>query len=251
MRNFLIIALVSMIWISCSEKEDLTLRGISLTNQSIDIDFDNTLELQVVTTPANAEFPLLTWETDNEKISTVDNNGKIKAVRVGKTIIRATTIDTGLSAECEVTVMPTFTFYKEPMTKWGATKSQLKEFETRNIEFENNDGISFFGESGNIRKVIYLYNNTGLSAAGVLLANLASSVENGDRHIKQRYEPIGFSGQSEVHYELNDTSVVLTFSMDLGIVAIYFKKGTTGIGGRNSEDQLIEQMKNVIKNSKY
>lgn len=43
------------------------------------------------------------WESDNENIATVDDNGVVTFVSAGVTVIRATTLDGGYTAECIVT----------------------------------------------------------------------------------------------------------------------------------------------------
>ena len=62
----------------------------------------------------------IVWTSSDEAIATVDSNGLIRARAVGKTVIRATYEN--LSAECEVTVVPTAVTGIE----LSSTKEQLK-----------------------------------------------------------------------------------------------------------------------------
>ena len=62
----------------------------------------------------------IVWTSSDEAIATVDSNGLIRARAVGKTMIRATYEN--LSAECEVTVVPTAVTGIE----LSSTKEQLK-----------------------------------------------------------------------------------------------------------------------------
>lgn len=54
--------------------------------------------------PENADNKIVTWESRDEKVCTVENDGKVTAVGAGTTSIIATNVDTGLTAYCVVTV---------------------------------------------------------------------------------------------------------------------------------------------------
>ena len=76
--------------------------GISLSSTSktmwVGDEFTNTATI----TPSNSTDKTVTWSSDNTSVATV-NNGKIKAVGVGKTVISAKTSN-GKEAKCQVTV---------------------------------------------------------------------------------------------------------------------------------------------------
>lgn len=55
--------------------------------------------------PADATIIRVTWVSADESIATVDNDGKITAVGVGKTTVTVKTVDGGFTADCEVTVV--------------------------------------------------------------------------------------------------------------------------------------------------
>lgn len=57
----------------------------------------------LVTTVENGDISQVTFSTDNSKVATVDNNGKITAVGTGTATITAKTYN-GLKSECKVTV---------------------------------------------------------------------------------------------------------------------------------------------------
>ena len=54
--------------------------------------------------PENATEKEITWTSSDEKVATVDKNGKVMAVAGGEAIIRAATTTDGVFAECKVTV---------------------------------------------------------------------------------------------------------------------------------------------------
>lgn len=59
--------------------------------------------LTATITPNDATYPEVTWTSGDEAVATVDKNGKVVAVAVGKTTVTATA--DGKEATCEVTVL--------------------------------------------------------------------------------------------------------------------------------------------------
>lgn len=56
--------------------------------------------------PSDASNQDVTWESANESIATVDENGVINAIEVGQTTITVSTVDGNFKATCTVTVVP-------------------------------------------------------------------------------------------------------------------------------------------------
>ena len=54
--------------------------------------------------PENADNKIISWESRDESVCTVESDGKVTAVGAGTTSIIATNVDTGLTAYCVVTV---------------------------------------------------------------------------------------------------------------------------------------------------
>ena len=54
--------------------------------------------------PTSLTDKSVTWESSNTKIATVTSEGKVKGIRVGTATITCTSVATGLSRTCEVTV---------------------------------------------------------------------------------------------------------------------------------------------------
>ena len=76
----------------------------------IEIESEKTLEvgveskISVKIIPENALFPILFWNSDNETVAKVSNEGVVTAISAGNAIITATG-EEGISATCTVTVM--------------------------------------------------------------------------------------------------------------------------------------------------
>ena len=78
--------------------------GISLSKSELNLPRGDEYRLMVAFEPMYAESPLK-WISSDVQVVSVDNNGKIKALREGLAVVSATTTDgTNLTASCLVTV---------------------------------------------------------------------------------------------------------------------------------------------------
>ena len=82
------------------------LKSISLNKTATSIEVGGNETLVVSYNPAETtDSKAITWSSDNEDVATVDQNGKVTAVAVGKANITATSAVSGVAAaKCKVTV---------------------------------------------------------------------------------------------------------------------------------------------------
>lgn len=76
--------------------------SVTLNNSSLTLTVDETATLTATVTPENATNKEIKWESNNQSIATVDENGTVTAVGEGTATITATA--DGVKAECTVTV---------------------------------------------------------------------------------------------------------------------------------------------------
>lgn len=92
-----------------SQNFSVNVTTVPITSVSIDnttIRVDQTFGLTPTITPTNASTKVLTWESNNPNVVTVDSNGNIRGVAVGTATITATTTDgTNKSGTATVTVI--------------------------------------------------------------------------------------------------------------------------------------------------
>ena len=97
----LILGTIAML-ISCTEIENLfPVSSLTLDETELLIEEGETYTLSVTVSPSDAD-QAVHWKSDDESIATVGDEGKITAVSLGTTIIKAVAGD--VSASCEVTV---------------------------------------------------------------------------------------------------------------------------------------------------
>ena len=88
--------------ITINEPATISVTGVSLDQSALTITEGDTVQLTATVEPSNATNKGVTWKSSNDTIATVDNNGKVTAVKEGTATITAT-VD-GKSATCTVTV---------------------------------------------------------------------------------------------------------------------------------------------------
>lgn len=84
----------------------MNVSDISLSEESLELKIGETKQLDVSFYPENAnKHPELVWESDNDKIVTVSQEGLVTAMGSGLAIVTAATSDGSLSKICKVRVL--------------------------------------------------------------------------------------------------------------------------------------------------
>ena len=82
-----------------------SLGGLTLNVNDVTIDKGETYQLEAKFDPDDATNQDLTWSSSNEDVATVDENGLVKGLKGGLSVIKVTSDDGNYSATCIVTVM--------------------------------------------------------------------------------------------------------------------------------------------------
>lgn len=81
-----------------------TVTGVSLNKTEHSVNMAGQyLQLTATVEPANADNKAVTWTSDNTKVATVDNNGKVTIIGFGVANITVKTADGGKTATCKIT----------------------------------------------------------------------------------------------------------------------------------------------------
>ena len=103
----------------------VTVTAFSLSATSLELKIDETKQLDVLFFPEDANnYPKLIWESDNDKVVTVSQEGLVTAVGVGTAVVTARTNDGSLSETCAVKVWKDkdFEFSAEKYYVWGGAE---------------------------------------------------------------------------------------------------------------------------------
>lgn len=109
-------------------------------------------KLEPVFTPANASDKSLSWESSDNEILTVAEDGTVKALKKGEVTLTATSNDTGVKAECKVTVLTgveeiltesdSYSLYENTSLKINYSFNPA-EVDTPDVKFESSNETVF------------------------------------------------------------------------------------------------------------
>lgn len=122
---------------------------------------DETAQLTAEVTPSYADNKRVTWQSSDEKVATVDENGKVTAVGNGTATITATSVSGSYTATVSVTVkIPveiqklTIEAEKETLTKIGESTELKVKIEPENADLQkliwksHNEKVAITDENG-------------------------------------------------------------------------------------------------------
>ena len=112
--SFLALALSAGIFAGCGTKEPqpeptptpttVAVTGVSLDKASLSLPEGSSETLTATVSPDNADNKKVSWKSSATGVATVDDSGKVTAVKAGSATITVTTADGGKTASCSVTV---------------------------------------------------------------------------------------------------------------------------------------------------
>ena len=126
-------------------QKEVKVEKITLNETEVGMKKGATVTLKAVVTPSNADNKAVKWSSSNAKVATVDQNGKVKALKNGTATIKATAEDgSGVSASCKITVGYKITY---KLGK-GTNNSRNPEYyynEKVNLKAASKKGYTFKG----------------------------------------------------------------------------------------------------------
>ena len=84
--------------------ETVAVTGVRLDNTGITVGVGGTWQLNATVEPEDAENKSVTWESSDESVATVDENGLVTGKSAGSATVTVRTVDGGYTAQCSVTV---------------------------------------------------------------------------------------------------------------------------------------------------
>ncbi|MDR1030784.1 MAG: Ig-like domain-containing protein, partial [Treponema sp.] len=81
--------------------------GVTLDRENLTLMPGSKKTLSVTVEPEDAANTAVTWESDDEDVAVVDENGGVTGIAEGTAVITVATVDGGFTAVCVVTVDPT------------------------------------------------------------------------------------------------------------------------------------------------
>ena len=102
----LLLGLLAIISVLCCNKEidTISIDSVSIDKKSLEIMVGDVATLTATVNPSNASNKNVYWTSSDQTVATVDNTGKITAVKAGTATVTVTTEDGGKTATCKVIV---------------------------------------------------------------------------------------------------------------------------------------------------
>ena len=102
----LLLGLLTVVSLLCCNKEidSIPINSVSIDKKSIEIMVGDVATVKATVNPSNASNKNVYWTSSDSSVATVDNAGKVTAVKAGSATITVTTEDGGKTATCKVTV---------------------------------------------------------------------------------------------------------------------------------------------------
>jgi len=239
-----LILLVSLLIFSCG-KEDPQDQNITLSQTTIDIDYEETFRLDATFIRDGYSPSGFIWESANPNIASVRNDGTVTGIRAGTTVVTVLTADRLFSAECIVTVNPTNFLYLEPLFDFGQNKAFIRANETRTFLDENENVLLFEGENPNIFGVLYAFEDNFYELSVAFLDISEDDIMILVDFLNQRYTLLG-SDDEYVYFENEDVFLGLSADEDGFFVAYVQNDEPAGAGNR--EDRLRRFSKKQLRN---
>lgn len=102
-KVLIVLCAIAALMASCVQ--EVKVSSITLDKTAITLDEGQTQTLRALVNPADATDQSITWASDNSAVATVDQSGKVTAVKAGKANITVTSVAVpSVKATCEVTV---------------------------------------------------------------------------------------------------------------------------------------------------
>ena len=213
--------------------------SVTLNQSSVSLIEGESITLSATVIPEAVDVASVIWSSSDEDVAIVSSNGKVDAIGVGSATITATANDgSGVSASCEVTVIPTIytiTYLVDGIVHHQDTQSQGSAIEP--IESPTKEGYTFSGWS----EVPKVMPNDNVTITGTFTVNnYTVTFKLGDEVIYSESLPYGseitapevsekeghtFSGWGEVAATVPAKDVTYEGSYTVNNYTVTFKLG--------------------------
>jgi len=92
-------------WKNATIIEQNPVEIIKMNESKVELDKDETKQLSISFTPADADDKSVVWSIEDPAIATVNEEGLVTALSPGKTIVTVKSVPTGIQASCEIVVL--------------------------------------------------------------------------------------------------------------------------------------------------
>ncbi len=171
--------LTTVIEVTDSGAQNKPITNVAITPNPLTMAINTTQQLHAELTPADTtDSKVITWESKDKNIATVDTNGVVTAVGKGSTMITATTSN-GIQATCQVTVTVPITAVEvtPPTLTLEKNKTHTLNATVTPVDTTDNKTVTWSSSNENIVKVNATTGEITAVAAGK--ATVTATTANG------------------------------------------------------------------------
>lgn len=149
----------SVLFVSCGGNDEepvvAAVTDVELNRSELSLKEGNSEILIAVVVPDNAANKKVTWKSSNESVATVDANGKVTALKAGRTTITVITDDGKKEAICKVTVQSSVSVKGgRTVLAYLAADNSLSGLALKDL-VEMKEGMALIGDS-NANLLVYI-----------------------------------------------------------------------------------------------
>ena len=140
------VLMLAALVVGCKQTVDtpVAVTGVTLNKTALTLEEGTTEKLTAKVNPENAANKKLTWSSDNKEVAEVNQDGTVRAKKVGIAKITITTENGGKTADCTVTVTPPkyqITFSVEG--GHGTLTAKIKNADGSETEIHSGDKVEY------------------------------------------------------------------------------------------------------------
>ena len=218
MNKFPFLALVAIMLIISFGSCETRLQSLEITPSSKTMYVGETVEVC-----AYNHDGAIQWTSTNSFVAadifegSIANPTQIKAKHIGTTTIQAEVlygVNKGLIGFCEITVVPKYNYYNEPIFAWGKSKSYIKS-KLGVPDYQEPNIIAYVVNQTRNIFMYYMFTNDKLTSV-VVMAD-SNKTDNVYNFIEERYQP--YTGEYNGYWgdalEIEDAQILVDVELDI------------------------------------
>ncbi|MYL69893.1 hypothetical protein GLW00_03470 [Halobacillus litoralis] len=187
--------------------------GISFKTTDFYLQVGNTIKLEAIVLPENADNKAVEWNSSNTTIATVTSDGEVKAIVEGQVTITATTVDGGFTASANIIIESSLLYYNFRNRNGSVDNIILDEYMQLPATLNN---VAHDEQSGFVNDLGVMLTSNSFVTIPTSDSSLPFDINNGGLTlVVSLHNPIG------AFYKTNSGKVVSFFLN--GIIYAYFK----------------------------
>lgn len=185
----------------------------------------------------------------NEFVAYITGNNEVTAFHVGET-----TLTVNDKKKIQLTVVPVYNLYDDPITKWGCDQSYVKSNQKQGTLTKSDTNSLAYSDAGKSKGILYSFENGKLTSVGAVVSTTYTTEYA--NYLAERFFMIPYEHNNETYFVGIDglekaqanTVVILQVYDYLNLIAVYMPANSyNSTRGSFELLDLVERMKREYK----